>query len=64
MKIPALTAIEMILGLGKGLTELTPTPLDDLAVAALQSALTELERVHGSDVTKAQLESLRTTPQW
>jgi hypothetical protein len=33
-------------------------------VAALQAAITELETVQGSDVSRAQLEGLRIDPKW
>ena len=33
-------------------------------VAGLANAIAELQKVHGSDVTFAQLESLRTKPTW
>lgn len=33
-------------------------------VTAAQAAIAELQKVHGSDVTKGQLDSLSVTPQW
>jgi len=60
----ALSAIELALGLLKGITAATANPLDDLVVAGVTAAIKDLEKVHGQPVTHAQLESLRITPQW
>jgi hypothetical protein len=42
----------------------TKTTADEKIAAELQAALDEYEKTAGSEVTKVQLESLRTTPQW
>lgn len=40
------------------------TDLEQSLVADLQAALVALQKVQGSDVTYAQLESLRATKEW
>jgi len=46
--------------------KLNPAATQDtqLAIDGIQSAITALEQVHGSDVTFQQLESLRVEPKW
>ena len=61
----ALALIQLIVTLLSGvLAAATSNKLPQEIIAGVQAAITALESVHGSDVTKAQLESLRVTPQW
>lgn len=60
-----LSIIEVVLGLLQGVLSATKvggaaTPI----ITSIENAIAELEKVRGTDVTKAQLESMRVTPQW
>lgn len=48
----------------EGVVNRTENKLDDLAAAAIRSALAELNKVKDSEVTKSQLESLRVERIW
>jgi hypothetical protein len=51
--------IDLTILLLEGVTKQTPTEVDDLAVAGIKRAIAELLKVHGTPVTKVQVESLR-----
>ena len=42
----------------------TPSTADDKISAELLAALDEYEKVHGTEVTKVQVDALRTVPKW
>ncbi|MCL4524009.1 MAG: hypothetical protein M1451_08875 [Acidobacteria bacterium] len=42
----------------------TKNTADEKIASEIRAALAEYEKVHGNEVTKVQLESLRTIPQW
>ncbi|MGH9580045.1 MAG: hypothetical protein ACRD2R_03550 [Terriglobales bacterium] len=59
-----LAILEFAIFLLSWLTQQTENKLDDLAVAALREALAKLRSVHGTAVTKQQLEALRVERLW
>lgn len=60
----ALSLVNLILVLLGGLASAARKQnLTSIATAA-EAAIAELQKVHGSDVTKGQLDSLEVTPQW
>lgn len=61
----ALTIIQLVLTLLSGvLATAIKGNLPAEIIAGVQAAITALQNVHGTDVTKAQLEALRVEPQW
>lgn len=61
----ALTVIQLVLTLlGGVLATAIKGNLPAEIIAGVQAAITALQSVHDSPVTKAQLESLRVEPQW
>lgn len=59
-----LALIQLILSLLRGVASgLGKAHLDEEA-AGVQAAITALENVHGSLITKAQVDALRITPTW
>jgi hypothetical protein len=60
-----LALLQIVLALLSGiLAAAIKSGLPQQIIASIQNAISELEQVHGSEVTKAQLEALRVTPQW
>lgn len=60
-----LGTLDLILMLTQGLVSVaTKNEIDDAIVAALRRGLAELNTVRDSQVTKAQVESLRVEPKW
>lgn len=60
-----LAILSVVIPLLKGvLTAVTNSQLPQTVIDAIAAAIAGLESVHGSEVTKEQLESLRITPQW
>ena len=60
-----LAMIETFIFIGKGiLAQLPKGGQFQIAFDAAAAAIKELEKVTGSDVTKAQLEGLRTKAEW
>ena len=61
----ALLLLQLVISLLGGiLAAAVKSGLPAQVIASIQAAIGALEAVHGSDVTKAQLEGLRVTPQW
>jgi hypothetical protein len=60
----ALTLLTLVLSLLEALAKNTNTKKDDLVIAGLQRAISELKSVRGTIVTKSQLEGLRTKDLW
>ena len=56
--------LQLAIGVLQVIAQGSATKLDDLALASLGRALDELRAVQGSEVTKAQLESLRVEKLW
>jgi hypothetical protein len=54
----------LALSVWEGFAAKTKNTADEKILSEVRAALVEYEKVHGSEVTKIQLESLRTTPQW
>lgn len=50
--------------LGGIMAQATKNKLPQDVIAAIQAAISELNKVQGSPVTKQQLETLRVDPQW
>jgi hypothetical protein len=46
------------------LSAVTKAQLPQEVIQAVASAIAALNQVHGTEVTREQLESLRVTPQW
>lgn len=60
-----LALIQTFVFLGKGILASLPKGAQfQVVLDAVGAAVTELEKVTGSDVTKQQLEGLRTTAKW
>ena len=61
----ALTIIQMVLFLLNGvLSAAIRNTLPGTIIGTIQNAIAELEKVHGTDVTKGQLDSLIVEKQW
>lgn len=61
----ALAVIQVVLALLSGvLAAATRSNAPQQIIQGVQAAIAALQQVHGSEVTKQQLESLRVTPQW
>ena len=60
----ALSLLELVISLLSALSKNTETKKDDLVIAGIQRAMSELQSVRGTIVTKSQLESLRTKDLW
>lgn len=60
-----LSVIQLILGLLGGVSAvLTKNNAPAEVIAGIQTAINEISKVHGTVVTKAQVDSLLDTPQW
>jgi uncharacterized membrane protein YesL len=60
-----LTILQLLLSLAGGLVSaLTKAGAAPEVIALAESALTSLQQVEGTPVTKEQLDSVRFTPQW
>lgn len=60
-----ISVIELVLSLlGTLLSSMKVGGFAPEAIAAVEAAMAKLDEVRGSDVTFAQLEGLRTKPQW
>ena len=60
----ALKLLELVVSLLEMLARNTETKKDDLVIAGIQRAISELQSVRGTIVTKSQLEGLRTKDLW
>ncbi len=59
-----LALIETVLALLQIAASATKNTADDNIVAEIEAAVAALERVLGSEVTRAQLEGMRFEPKW
>jgi hypothetical protein len=60
----ALAWTQLALAILKGVTSQTSNQVDDEVADGLATAVNALEKVHGTDVTKAQLEAARVESLW
>lgn len=60
-----LSVIQLILGLLSGVSSvLTKSNAPAEIIAGIENAITEISKVHGTLVTKAQIDGLLDTPKW
>ncbi len=59
-----ITWVRFALGIWQAIAPQTKSTADDKIAAELLAALDGYQKVHGSEVTYAQLEDLRFTPRW
>jgi len=62
MKLAAV--IELVLFLLEGAARFTRPTADEKIIGEIREAISALNKVHGSIVTREQLDGLRTTIQW
>ncbi|KKL10117.1 hypothetical protein LCGC14_2465680 [marine sediment metagenome] len=60
----ALSLLQLVISLLEAMARNTETKKDDLVIAGIQRAISELQSVRGTIVTKSQLEGLRTKDLW
>jgi hypothetical protein len=60
----ALAIIQIVVALLTGVATAAKAGGLTIIAEAVGAALVELQKVHGTDVTKGQLDSLSVTPQW
>ncbi len=60
-----LAILEIVIALLEGVAFQTKNKIDDIAIGDIKAAIEKLKQVHGSPVTREQLQSLRVSPlQW
>jgi len=62
--VNALAIIQVVIALLTGVAAAAKASGLTIIAEAVGAALAELQKVHGTDVTKGQLDSLSVTPQW